>query len=50
MLISTKTKSLDRLDKKKICKTKIMKIFLRKYNTIYRIKCNRDNKTRSFEM
>ena len=27
-----------------------MKIFLRKYNTIYRIKCNVDNKNQSFEM
>ena len=27
-----------------------MKIFLRKYNTIYIIKCNADNKTQSFKM
>ena len=25
-------------------------VFFRKYNTIYRIKCNADNKTQSFRM
>ena len=42
-----KNKSLGHLDTK-ICKTKIMKIFIRKYNTIYRIKCIADNKTQIF--
>ena len=27
-----------------------MKIFIRKYNTIYRIKCNADNKTQRFKI
>ena len=44
-----KNKFLGHLDTK-ICKTKIMKIFIRKYSTIYKIKCNADNKIQSFKM